>query len=57
MSDTNDRAPLRDSVQKGCRKCYRTPVLAVYGPLRDLTAGGSGVMAEGMQMLNPLRFP
>lgn len=38
------------------RKAYRAPALREYGPLRDLTAGGSGVMSEFPDM-NMNRFP
>lgn len=35
---------------------YRAPVLRQFGSLRDLTAGGSGMMAESPDM-NMNRFP
>ena len=36
---------------------YSPPRLLVYGPVRELTAGGSGAVAEGMAMTNLMRFP
>ena len=39
------------------RKAYVTPALREYGLMRDLTAGGSGMMAEGVMMTSMVRFP
>ena len=36
---------------------YNSPSLKVYGQLRDLTDGGSGVLAEGAMMTALTRFP
>jgi len=35
---------------------YTSPSLKIYGQLRDLTDGGSGVIAEGMMASALMRF-
>jgi len=48
--------PSPTGTRPGTRKPYMAPALREYGPLRDLTAGGSGVMSEFPDM-NMNRFP
>ena len=39
------------------KRAYLCPVLTVFGPLAQLTQGGSGSKKEGAAMINPWRFP
>lgn len=39
------------------RRPYTSPQLIVYGDLRALTAGGSGLVMEGSAMTSLMKFP
>jgi len=45
-----------EAKEKDQRLPYNSPSLKVYGQLRDLTDGGSGVIVEGMAMTNLMRM-
>lgn len=54
---THDELDQGEASEPPSRKVYAAPRLREYGLLRDLTAGGSGMMAEGVMMTSMIRFP
>jgi hypothetical protein len=57
MSKTNDKQAPR---QKTTSQAYAKPTLTRFGKVRELTAGGTGLMDEGMGMMgstDPNRRP
>ena len=55
----NDKVVSTSAVAKDekQRLPYTSPKLKVFGQLRDLTDGGSGVIQEGMMGTALMRFP
>lgn len=45
-----------DTAENTQRLPYTSPSLKIYGQLRELTDGGSGVLAEGAMMSALMRF-
>lgn len=55
--NSNTVSTSAETTEKAQRLPYASPSLKVYGQLRDLTDGGSGVLAEGAMMTALTRFP
>ena len=55
--NSNKVSTSTETMQPAQRLPYASPILKMYGQLRDLTDGGSGVLAEGAMMTANNRFP
>lgn len=52
---SNTVATSAETPEKAQRLPYTSPILKVFGQLRDLTDGGSGTLLEGGMMTAPTR--